>query len=138
MKVKDGLYTEIQAGSYLLMDASYKALDVPFENALYILATVSSSRKISITESKVVLNTGIKSCAIDQGLPVCEELSGKLEAHEEHIIAERTHKLLPIGTRLKLIPAHCCTTVNLYDQIYIVDNDNVIDKIAVTSRGRSR
>ena len=33
---------------------------------------------------------------------------------------------------------HCCTTVNLFDAIYFVRDDRVVDRVPVTSRGKSR
>ena len=35
--------TEIQAGSYALMDTAYAKLDLPFEQAFWVLATVISA-----------------------------------------------------------------------------------------------
>lgn len=39
----NALATEIQAGSYVLMDAAYTRLGLPFEQALFVLATVVST-----------------------------------------------------------------------------------------------
>lgn len=42
IKAAEGLYTELQAGSYLFMDATYRNLGLPFENSLFLLSTVIS------------------------------------------------------------------------------------------------
>ena len=64
IKVLEGLYTELQAGSYLFMDATYRTLDLPFKNSLFLLTTVVSSR-----EGLTVVDAGVKTCGIDQGMP---------------------------------------------------------------------
>ena len=59
-------------------------------------------------------------------------------ASEEHFQLHNPTKELKVGDRVKLIPGHCCSTVNLHDRIYIVDDGKVVDRIAVTARGFSK
>jgi len=40
-----------------------------------------------------------------------------------------------VGEKMILVPAHCCSTVNLYDKIYIIEGDKVIDRINITAKG---
>ena len=134
IKAKEGLYTELQAGSYLFMDSTYAELDIPFENSLYILTTV-----LSVKDGLVVVDAGVKSCGVDQGMP------GIVGAEAEDIVASEEHFQLhglsietKVGDRLKLIPGHCCSTVNLFDKIYVVDGDKVVDRIPVTARGMGK
>src|SRR5262249_46750721 len=47
--------TEIQAGSYALMDTAYATLGLPFVHALYVLATV-----ISVSAEWAVADCGLK------------------------------------------------------------------------------
>ena len=134
IKAEEGLYTEIQAGSYIFMDATYRDLALPFENSLFILATVVSTRG-----GVTVLDAGVKSCGMDQGNPVLVGMNAeRIEANEEHIKLFGLDKELKIGDKVRLIPGHCCSTVNLYDKIYMVRNDQVTDRIIVTARGKSR
>src|SRR5205807_34328 len=56
--------TEIQAGSYALMDTAYGHLDLPFELALSIVATV-----ISVSEGWAVADCGLKALGMDHGDP---------------------------------------------------------------------
>jgi len=44
---------------------------------------------------------------------------------------------LKVGDRLLLIPGHCCTTFNLHNFLYLVKNGKVINRVPVTSRGKS-
>ena len=56
---------------------------------------------------------------------------------EEHCTAHcESH--CKAGEKLMLIPGHCCTTVNLFDQLYLVRGGRVVDRVPVTSRGKSR
>ena len=59
-------------------------------------------------------------------------------ASEEHFQLHGLKKELNIGDKVRLIPGHCCSTVNLFDKIYVVDGDKVIDRIPVTARGMSK
>ena len=59
--------TEIQAGSYALMDTAYGKLDLPFVQALSILSTV-----ISVSDSWAVADCGLKAVGMDHGNPSVE------------------------------------------------------------------
>ncbi len=130
IKAAEGLYTELQAGSYLFMDATYAALDLPFEQSLFLLTTVVSKR-----EGLTVVDAGVKTCGLDQGDPKPEK--GTLErivASEEHFQLHGYSGKETVGEKLLLVPAHCCSTVNLHDKIYLVEEDRVIARIPVTAR----
>ncbi len=134
IKAMEGLYTELQAGSYLFMDATYKKLSLPFKNSLFVLTTVVSRR-----EGLTVVDAGVKTCGVDQGMPVPREGSvGEVVASEEHFQLHGFSKKIRNGDRMMLIPAHCCSTVNLHDKIYLVDGEKVIDRISITARGIGR
>ena len=134
IKAMEGIYTELQAGSYLFMDATYKTLQLPFENALFVLTTVVSQRG-----NLCVVDAGVKTCGVDQGMPVPEKGSvEKIVASEEHFQLHGFSEQTKVGEKLRLIPAHCCSTVNLHDKIYLVDGEKVIDRISVTARGIGR
>ena len=55
LAARAGALTEVQAGSYVLMDGRYGTLDLPFEPALYCVTTVISRR-----HARAVLNAGLK------------------------------------------------------------------------------
>ena len=59
--------TEIQAGSYLLMDTAYGQLGLPFAQALSVLATV-----ISVSADWAVADCGLKALGMDHGNPSIE------------------------------------------------------------------
>ena len=134
IKAEEGLYTELQAGSYLFMDSTYKELSLPFKNSLFILTTV-----VSVSDGLAVVDAGVKSCGIDQGMPECVGFSvSHIVASEEHLQLHSPSKKLKVGEKILLIPAHCCSTVNLYDRIYFVKDGKVNDRVQVTARGCSK
>lgn len=131
IKAAEGLYTELQAGSYLFMDATYRTLSLPFENALFLLTTVVSQR-----ENLTVVDAGVKTCGVDQGMPAPKEGTvTEIVASEEHFQLHGYSEKKQVGEKLLLIPGHCCSTVNLHDKIYLVDGERVIRRIPVTARG---
>lgn len=134
IKAMEGLYTELQAGSYLFMDAVYRNLNLPFQNALFLLSTVVSQK-----DDLTVLDAGVKTCGVDQGMPAPREGTVReIVASEEHFQLHGYSEKKTVGQRMLLIPGHCCSTVNLHDKIYLVDGDTIVDRIAVTARGVGR
>ena len=132
-----GVYTELQAGSYIFMDSTYEKLGLPFENSLFVVSTVVSQRP-----GLTVLDVGAKGLGADQDLPFCLTPEGRkirtngVELNEEHLkLFGQTG--LSVGDRVLVVPGHCCTTVNLYDFIYVFEGSDVVDRLAVTARGKS-
>ena len=128
------VYTEAQAGSYLLMDDAYAKMGLGFENALFILSTV-----ISVKEGAFYTDAGLKTCSVDQGKPVLlghPDIFTKLS--EEHISHRLEGHAYKINDSVRYIPGHCCTNVNLFDKIHMISGDEVLRVIPVTSRGRSQ
>ena len=66
LEVAAGVWTEIQPGSYVLMDADYAVNQQPplFRQALFVQARVISSHS-----DRVVLDAGHKAVALDSGKP---------------------------------------------------------------------
>lgn len=134
IKAAEGLYTELQAGSYLFMDGVYRDLELPFKNALFLLTTVVSSR-----EDLTVVDAGVKTCGVDQGMPIPREGTVReIVASEEHFQLHGYSEKKSVGEKMFLIPGHCCSTVNLHDKIYLVDGDKVIRRLPITARGIGR
>lgn len=123
-----GLWNELQAGSFLFMDADYlgNERDVAqpsFEPALFV-----KSQVISASPGRVVVDAGHKSHAIDSGLPRVHALPGQLpmvfaNGGDEHGILRAQHEgdaLPELGDTVWLIPGHCDPTVNLHDRLVVV------------------
>ena len=130
---ENSVYTEAQAGSYLFSDAAYHAVGAPFQNALFVVASVMHCH-----EGAVVTDAGLKSVSVDQRPPVFRGYENvPVEMSEEHaaIYGSFPEKA---GERMLLIPSHCCTTINLYDNLYFVRKGKVVDRVPIVSRGKSR
>lgn len=133
--------TEIQAGSYCLMDSSYRE----YENVgsrFHCAVTIYTLVIARPTSKRVVVDGGLKTISTDQGLPCPEE--GKflrpLELHEEHICLELKDANLEIkvGDKLEFIPSHICTTVNLHDQFYCIRGNELEEIWDIEARGKSQ
>jgi D-serine deaminase-like pyridoxal phosphate-dependent protein len=126
--------TEIQAGSYVLMDTAYAKLDLPFEPALSLLGTVLSrpSPTICVTDS------GHKACTEDHGNPSVKGIEGAsvLLLSDEHatIMLPADSPIAP-GDRIELWPSHIDPTINLHDALFVLDGDEVTDIWPVAARG---
>ena len=126
LEAASGVYGELQAGSYLFMDADYAANQLDpaqprFEHALFVKTQVISTH--GGPEPYVVCDAGHKSHAIDSGLPKVHAFSSrsKLEysnGGDEHGLLKPvagSTRLPGLGSLLWLIPGHCDPTVNLHD-----------------------
>ncbi len=128
--------TEVQAGSYITMDARYKGLDLGFACALTVLTTVVSRNGADV----IVCDAGMKAVTREFGMP--ESKDARMEvAHlsEEHgkLIAKAPvpHR---VGDKIELIPSHGCTTINLHDTFYGVRNGRVEAVWDIAARGKVR
>ncbi len=126
--------TEIQAGSYALMDADYGRLDLPFEQALFILGTVVSRA----TLERCVADCGHKATTKDHGNPSVEGIPGAavVSLNDEHaVITLPRGAAVAIGDRVRLRPSHIDPTINLHDVIYAIDGNHVVDLWPIAARG---
>jgi D-threonine aldolase len=124
--------TEIQAGSYCLMDTHYATLEVPFRPALSVLASV-----ISVSPNGwAVVDAGLKSFGMDHGNPTWPD--GRVAfCSDEHttLLPAKGDTTLPrVGDRVRLLPAHVDPTVALHEQFWVVDGDRVEDRWPIDLR----
>jgi hypothetical protein len=109
--------TEIQAGSYVFMDGRYLEVRSEFEPALTLHTTVIHRRgRLLITDA------GVKSLSSDFGLPRGADLPlrvvGLSEEHGHVLVDEGADVPLAPGDRLRILPSHGDTTINLHDRYY--------------------
>ncbi|MDP2674525.1 MAG: DSD1 family PLP-dependent enzyme [Dehalococcoidia bacterium] len=126
--------TEIQAGSYVLMDTAYAKLGLPFEQALSVLGTVLSRPSAAMC----VADCGHKSCTMDHGNPAVKGIAGAsvvLLADEHALISLPPASGIKPGDRIELWPSHADPTINLHDMLYATEGETVIDMWPVTARG---
>jgi D-serine deaminase-like pyridoxal phosphate-dependent protein len=132
----DPVITEIQAGTYALMESNIDGLGLPFEPALCIVATV-----ISRTPDRAVLDVGRKSVASDYGPPRPLPWGAEVAAfNEEHTTLRYDLAAGPVpalGQRVVLRPEHVRLTFNLHDVVWLAHPDGSVEKAQVSARGRS-
>jgi len=141
-EIASGVYNELQAGSYVFMDADYARNfdgdDEPtsaFEHALFVVSTVMSSTR----PGHAVLDAGHKSVAIDSGYPNVWKREGTryTGASDEHGVLEidDAHNTPSLGEHIWLVPGHCDPTVNLHNWYVGVRGDKVESIWPVDARG---
>ncbi len=126
--------TEIQAGSYVLMDTAYAKLDIPFEQAFSVLGTVLSRPKPGLC----VTDSGHKACTQDHGNPGVRDVEGAsvLFLSDEHAtISIPAESEVSVGDRVQLWPSHIDPTINLHDVFYVLDGETVVDVWPIAARG---
>ncbi|MFN8050760.1 MAG: alanine racemase [Acidimicrobiales bacterium] len=115
---------EVQAGSYLLMDTFYARLDLPFRQALSVVATVVS---VNRADSYAVADAGLKAFGMDHGEPTVVGHSMFMSADEHAIFLPAPGSDLAVGDRITMWPAHIDPTMALHERAYVVRGDEVID-----------
>jgi 3-hydroxy-D-aspartate aldolase len=141
-EVSSGIYTEIQAGSYVFMDADYarnlndeNAPVSTFRHSLFVLSTVMSAPNPTLA----VLDAGHKAVAVDSGLPSVWQRPdiryvGASDEHGKLDVASET-SAPKLGEKLRLVPGHCDPTVDRYDWYVGVRKGRVECLWPVAARG---
>ncbi|MEM7340892.1 MAG: alanine racemase [Actinomycetota bacterium] len=124
--------TEIQAGSYLLMDTQYTTLEVPFRQALSVLTSVVSVSP----KGWFVVNAGLKALGMDHGNPTSPDGGEVQFCSDEHTTMRPVEgQAMPaVGDNVVLHPAHVDPTVAKHEAMWLVDGEQVIDRWAVDLR----
>jgi D-serine deaminase-like pyridoxal phosphate-dependent protein len=138
--------TELQSGSYCVMDLDYRRIGGrngpaydQFEMALTVLTTVVSRPSAELA----IVDAGFKSFSTDRPfVPEAVEAPG-LEyswAGDEHgrLTIKDPDRAPRLGDRIEFFPPHCDPTINLYDRIYAMRGDTVEAVWEVAGRGRSQ
>jgi D-serine deaminase-like pyridoxal phosphate-dependent protein len=120
--------TELQAGSYALMDTQYGQQGLPFEQALFVLGTV-----ISVSDDWSVADVGLKSLGMDHGNPTV--VSGKVWFCSDEHLTYRPTEPAKVGDRISVIPAHVDPTMAMHEAAWIVRDEEVIDRWPIDLRG---
>ena len=120
--------SEIQAGSYALMDTAYARLGLPLRQALFVLATV-----VSVSPGWAVADCGLKSLGMDHGNPSIPGAKVWF-CSDEHVTFAPEQALRP-GDRVRVIPAHVDPTVAYHEALWLVSGDAVLERWPVDLRG---
>ncbi len=130
----NGWANEIQAGSYALMDTAYGRLDLPFGQALTVLATVIS---VNVAGGWAVADCGLKALGMDHGNPSLADGSAVWFCSDEHIVFSPLDggTLPAVGDLVRVVPAHVDPTVAYHPDFWIVSGEEIIDRWEINLRG---
>jgi len=116
--------TELQAGSFTLMDTAYAALGMPFRQAVYVLGTVISVNAIS---GFAVADVGLKSLGMDHGNPSIDDATVWF-CSDEHITFAPPKGTafadwgVRVGQRVAVWPAHIDPTIAMHDRMHVIES----------------
>src|SRR5213594_871245 len=136
--------TELQSGSYCVMDLEYRRIGgrerealTDFEMALTVVATV-----VSVAVDRAMVDAGLKAFSTDKPFPPEAVERPGIEygfAGDEHgrLTLTDPSRAPRLGERIEFIPPHCDPTFNLYDRVWCVRGPRVEAVWDVAARGRS-
>jgi D-serine deaminase-like pyridoxal phosphate-dependent protein len=122
--------TEIQAGTYLLMDTAFQEHGVrEFKCALTVLTTVISRPTYPDAGGLVIVDTGRKSISPALGLPEVKN-PGKakvLSLSDEHgrVIVDPEAEAVGVGDQIELWVRDANGTINQFDRFYAMRGETV-------------
>ena len=123
--------TEIQAGSYALMDTAYNELQLPFRQSLTVLATV-----VSVSAKYAVADCGLKALGMDHGLPSLGDAGKVWFCSDEHItFAPAPDRPVRVGDRVEVVPGHVDPTVAYHEVFHVVRDGLVTETWPIDMRG---
>ena len=126
--------TEVQAGSYVLMDSYYARLGLPFQQACFVVGTV-----LSATPKYAVADVGLKAMGMDHGNPTLETMDGQGAdvwfLSDEHITFVPHAGVAQVGDRVRVVPAHIDPTMALHEVAWLVRGQEVLDRWPIDLRG---
>ena len=139
-------FTDVQAGSYIFMDAQYLEIGgidneevfTDFTPSLTVMATVLNT----YFPNRLTTDAVAKALTLNQPPAiVIGEPNFKYNAGSDEfgaITYDKANKKYEVGDRLELIVPHCDPAVNEYDVIYGTRKDKVETVWEISARGHSQ
>lgn len=140
--------TEFRLGTYIFFDLGQALAINDFGKcSASVLASIISKP----TGSRVVIDAGAKALVSQnrtEGICATNGFGYVKGSHDvrlkglfdEHGIIENKEysQEVSIGDKIEVIPSHICPTVNLYDKVYLINDDHIVKEIPVDCRGKSQ
>ena len=138
--------TDIQVGSYCMMDAEYLGIEhggPAYRPALRLISSVISAHRVG----EATIDAGTKALYVTPGAPprviengvVAESFTYDWNYGDEHgHLTFPPQRVLKPGDRVELMVSHCDPTVNLFDELWIVRGGEVVDRWPIALRGCCR
>jgi D-threonine aldolase len=116
--------TELQAGSYVLMDTAYTGQGHPFQQGLFVESSV-----VSVAPDYLVLDAGLKALAMDHGNPTIAGADVRYCSDEHTVIVPQSEEMasLIVGDRVTIIPAHIDPTIAKHAEMLVVRDGDLVD-----------
>jgi 3-hydroxy-D-aspartate aldolase len=143
LDAQENAFTELQAGSYVFMDAEYTNVlasggqPSPFEVSLFVQTAVVSTN----AADWVTVDGGTKCFSTDSGVPLVAK--GADTASRYAFFGDEHGKLMPaqgsrpaLGARVEFVTPHCDPTVNLHDAYHVVEGGTLVAIWPVDARGK--
>jgi len=142
LDIEQGPYTEIQPGSYLLMDKQYGAIEMASGGATFRTALAVAARVVGANQpDRVIIDAGLKAMATEAG-PALVAAGASADATYQFMGDEHAGLNFPtgaskpaLGDLVTLVAPHCDPTVNLHDRIHVVQNGRLVDIWLIEARG---
>ena len=132
--------SEVQAGSYALMDSDYARLGLPFAQACWVIGTV-----VSTNGQWAVADVGLKALAMDHGNPsIAADAGGGSGGggggevwffSDEHVTFAPHAAPATVGDRIRIVPAHIDPTMAKHEVAWVVRGEEVLEQWAIDLRG---
>jgi D-serine deaminase-like pyridoxal phosphate-dependent protein len=133
--------TEVEAGSYIFMDATYRRVQglEKYDYALTVLSTIISLPRPGVA----ICDVGRKAITFEPNRPMplakgLEEVTYEASSEEHGRLSIGKDSKLKIGDKIEFVVSHCCTNVNLYDQYHCLRDDHLEAVWEITARGKSQ
>jgi D-serine deaminase-like pyridoxal phosphate-dependent protein len=146
--------TEIRPGNYIYFDRTQVALGAATwdDCALTVLARVVSKpaddRIVLDSGSKTLTNDLARGCTPSPGYGAALRAISGVQSADESLLIERlseehatlraldaSNPLEP-GDLVRIVPNHSCVVSNLVDSAWLMDGDDVIERVEISARGR--
>jgi D-serine deaminase-like pyridoxal phosphate-dependent protein len=140
--------TEFRPGNYVFNDNIQIALGVAEDKdcALSVLSTVISKP----ASNRIIIDAGSKSLGLDRGAHSKQLIKGfglvrgypdliidRLSEEHGIVISEACNEI-KIGNKLEIIPNHACSVVNLFQQVFLTDGEQITNSLTIDARGKSQ
>ncbi|NCO34762.1 MAG: hypothetical protein GW893_12995 [Armatimonadetes bacterium] len=128
--------TELQVGTYAVMDTLYGSFTPEFELATTILCTVTSRpcrERLILDVGRKAVNTALSTSTLKDRPTV--EMKYTYAEHGAMTVDEDAPDLIP-GVKVELVVPYACGTIHMYEQMHIVRDGEVVDIWPVVGRGK--
>ena len=117
------------------MDQTYNTVRDEFPAAITVMSTVVSRP----VPERLVTDAGLKSMTSEFGWPsligIEAEMNYLSEEHAVLTLSVPEEVKLVGGDRVRFMPSHVCTTVNLHDKFYVLQDGQLVDIWEIAARG---